>query len=140
MITQPAAHTEREDGFTLVEMVVSMVLLGILAAAFLPMVTQAMYSAASGSTVATATRLVSDQLETVRATPLTSCPTTSTDPHGTVVATTQALAGVELQTRTRYEGTCTDPGIVRYVVWVTRAEAPTVPVATSTTIVMVGNA
>ncbi len=140
MTTAALRHdTGSDEGFSLIEMVVSMVLLALIAMAFLPLVTQATQAAASGSTLTTATRLVSDQMEQRRATPLTACPATSTDANGTLVSTMTALGGVELQTRTRYEGMCTDPGVVRYVVWVTRSNAPTVPVASSTTLVMVGN-
>ena len=59
--------TSRDDrGFGLIEIVVSMFLLGLLAAAFLPLLIQGLKQSAANATLATATQLANDQIELVR--------------------------------------------------------------------------
>jgi prepilin-type N-terminal cleavage/methylation domain-containing protein len=128
---RPDPDTER--GLSLVEVVVSMVLLALVAMAFLPLAAKAAQAAAAGSTLATATRLVSKQMEVVRAGAATTCPVDADNaPLGAPVTDPR---GVVLETRTDVVGTC--PGVVRYVVTVTRTTPPTGTVATATTLVSV---
>ena len=125
--------TTHESGFSLVEMVVAMVLLGVIALAFLPVVAQATRSVASSSTLATAARLVSQEMEQVRATPLTTCPA----PGPQAGATVTDGRGLELQTWVQFDEACTEPGVVRYVVYVTRPSTPGARLAAASTFVEV---
>lgn len=59
--------TALDDGFGLIEVVVSMLVLAILAIAFLPVLIQGMRQSASNSTVATATQLVNEKLQLAQA-------------------------------------------------------------------------
>ena len=56
-----------ETGFGLIEIVVSMFLLGLLAIAFLPLLVTSMKATVGNSTIATATQLVDQQMEQARA-------------------------------------------------------------------------
>lgn len=58
-----APSSSREDGFGLVEIVVSMLLLALLSMALLPLLIQGIRRAASTATLATATQLVNDQID-----------------------------------------------------------------------------
>lgn len=101
---------DREGGFSLVEVVVAMVLLSIVSLAFLPLVARATQAAASGSQLASASRLVSQQMELVRAAPPTTCPAAGPEPLGT--STGEILdgpRGVRLQTWTKFVGPCSAP-------------------------------
>ncbi|TFD59860.1 hypothetical protein E3T39_09240 [Cryobacterium suzukii] len=55
-----------EDGFGMIEIVVSMLLLSLLAIAFLPMLVTSLRVSVSNSTVTSATQLVAAQMETIR--------------------------------------------------------------------------
>jgi Tfp pilus assembly protein PilV len=60
--------TSRVDsGFGVIEIVISMFLLGLLATALLPLLVQGLKQSASSATLATATQLANDQIEIVRA-------------------------------------------------------------------------
>lgn len=67
------ASQKRVDdfGFGLVEIVISMFLLALLAVAFLPLLVDALRASVRNSTVATATQLVSEQLDAVSLIPRT---------------------------------------------------------------------
>jgi Tfp pilus assembly protein PilV len=67
-------HEGRESGFGVVEIVVSMFLLGLIAIAFLPLLVQSLRVSVSNSTLATATQLVTQQMEELRSLG-TSCAT-----------------------------------------------------------------
>ncbi len=56
-----------EGGFGLVEVLVSMLVLGLLVAAFAPLVVQSMIVTAKNNTLATAARLANERLEDARA-------------------------------------------------------------------------
>ncbi|TFC27485.1 type II secretion system protein [Cryobacterium sp. TMT1-3] len=55
-----------ERGFGIIEIVVSMLLLGLLAIGFLPLLMQSMRVSATNATLATATQLVEMQMEQIR--------------------------------------------------------------------------
>ncbi|WNB87379.1 prepilin-type N-terminal cleavage/methylation domain-containing protein [Cellulomonas sp. ATA003] len=122
-----------EAGFSLVEVIVAMVLLGVIAMAFLPLVARSVAAARTGATVATASRMVADEMEAVRAT--ATCPTDEN--NASPVRTVTDPRGVVLQARTDVVGECSS-GLVRFTVQVARATAPTEPLATATTLVSVG--
>lgn len=56
-----------ESGFSLVEIVVSMFLIGVLAISVLPVFIQALTASATNITIATATQMVNDQMDLARA-------------------------------------------------------------------------
>lgn len=128
-----ATPAQCDSGFTLTEMIVSMLLLAVVSLAFYPVVLHSTEAAARGTTTSTATRLMSKQLERLRATPLTSCPAVGPEPLGTMVDTVTDARGVQLQAWTKREGTCTTGA--RYVISITRSSAPSSPLATATTFV-----
>ena len=66
--------TESDAGFGIVEIIVSMLMLAIIAIALAPVIIGGVRSTAKMSTVATATQMVNDGLETQR-TSLGACPT-----------------------------------------------------------------
>ena len=135
------AHDRSDDsGFSLIEMVVSMVLLAVIAMAFLPLVTRTATAAARGATLVTATQLVSEQMEAVRQSAAPVCPP---DRNGAVETTATDGRGVVLQVRTDrvdVRGSCAagSSGLVRFTAWVTRSTEPTVAVTTASTLVSVG--
>ena len=126
----PAVARRDDTGLGLVEVVVAMVLLGILALAFLPLVAQTTRAAATGATVATATRLVSKQMELARS-PGTTCASLGAgvsdvdlrDGRGAVYRVTTTVSGC--------------PGLARYEVSVAAAGAPTRVLASASTYVTV---
>lgn len=61
------ARDERERGLSLIEVVIAMMLLAILAVAFLPVLIQGLRLSADNATRATANQLANMQLETARA-------------------------------------------------------------------------
>jgi type II secretory pathway pseudopilin PulG len=67
MNTQHDAGLRAEDGFGIVEVVVSMLVLAILAIAFLPVLIQGIRQSASNASVATATQLVNEKLQLAQA-------------------------------------------------------------------------
>jgi prepilin-type N-terminal cleavage/methylation domain-containing protein len=135
-----ASPARRDDaGFGLIEVVISMVLLCVIALAFLPLVARATQAAASGSQLAAASRLVSEEMELVRTRSYTTCPPLGPEPLGTSPG--EPLVGprgVRLRTWTKFVGPCSAPGTVRYVVSVTADPAPSKVIASASTIVFVG--
>ena len=55
-----------QSGFGIIEIVISMFLLGLLATAFLPLLVQGLKQSAANATLATATQLANDQIELAR--------------------------------------------------------------------------
>ena len=132
MSTPTTPRGTQEAGFTLAEVIVSMVLLGLLAMAFLPLALRTTTAVAGGTALTTATRVAGEQMEVIRADPVASC---RTDDQWRVVGTMTDPRGVQLQTRTRTTGTC--PGLVRYDVSVSRVTAPAMELAGASTLVLV---
>jgi type II secretory pathway pseudopilin PulG len=142
-VSEHAPDTRRPDesGLSLVEVVVAMVMLGIVALAFLPLVARTASAAATGTTVVTATRLVSEQMDAARASAGTAtCPP---DKNDTVVKTVTDPRQVQLQIRTDVvviKGSCAAgaTGLVRFDASVTRATDPGVDIASASTLISVG--
>jgi prepilin-type N-terminal cleavage/methylation domain-containing protein len=67
MNAQRDAGSRADDGFGLVEVIVSMVILATIAIAFLPVLIQGMKQSIANSTVATATQLVNEKLQLAQA-------------------------------------------------------------------------
>ena len=76
-----------DDGFGLVEIIVSMFLLALLAAAFLPVLVQALTTSVRNATIATGSQIVAQQLDELRTLDIT-CTAISTFDDVTIPATT----------------------------------------------------
>lgn len=122
-----------DEGFGLIEIVISMLLLAVLAVAMLPLIINGMKQAANNATLASATQLANSVLDDART--KTTCAglalgsTTSTDTRGVPL------------TMTRTAGTCpaTFPGTIRYTVAVVRTDT-TVTLINAVTLVYVTGA
>jgi type II secretory pathway pseudopilin PulG len=122
-----------EAGFGLVEIVVSMLLLAIIAAAFLPVLATTLVQTAKNITVTTATQMVNDQLERGRnAAP--TCTALTAFKNEVVLDIVDSRA-VPLKT-TRTLGPCpaTYPGTVTLTATVTRTDTNVVVVSAKTLI------
>jgi type II secretory pathway pseudopilin PulG len=123
---QPWSNVERrsdsEDGFGIVEIVVSMFLLGILAIAFLPLLIQSLRISATNATLATATQLVNRDLDRFREQAPT-CAAVATF-AATPIAAVADVRG-QLQPH-RSAGACPAayPGTVTVTTWVTTGDGP----------------
>lgn len=117
-----------ENGFGLIEILISIMLLGILAVSLLPILVQGLRLSASNATLGTATLLANDELEHVRT--WEKC---SELASGTV--TTTDSRGVELTIDT-VVGSCTvsaeNPASVPVTVTVTRNDTGVIVTSTTT--------
>lgn len=114
------AGTDRESGLGLVEVIVSMIILGLLAMAFLPFSLQATTASRDATTLASATRLVSGQLEVARAYTGPGClPGWLADDYDALID----RRGVIWRVHAEITGTCSVTPVT-YTVWVTRSAAP----------------
>ena len=106
--------SNNDEGFGLVEIVVSMLMLAVLALGLLPLLIQGVKQAASNATMATATQLVDGALDTAGRTTTCSLLTTGS-------TTTSDSRGIAL-TLVKTRGACpsTFPNTVAYSVTVTR--------------------
>lgn len=126
-----------ERGLGLVEIIVAMLLFGLLAMSFLPLLVMAVKASANNARIATASQLAGQQLEQVRA-------------EGDNCASIEALNGAQSSTTDDqaviYQpeiivGTCPAafPGVIAVEarVWNTTIGNPDGPLATATTLVQV---
>lgn len=135
----PQRPSAAEDaGLGIVEIVVSMFLLALLAMAFLPLLIQGMTASVTSATVATASQLLNQQLDAVRAVP-PNCSDVRAFAAATVLPTTDPR-GTEFQPDS-VAGTCpaSYPGVVRVEVTVTKAGS-SLPLAEAVTLVYVESA
>lgn len=127
-----------DEGISLVEVVIAMMLLAILAISFLPVLIQGLQTAAVNATRATANQLVNLQMETAQA--------QGGDCSNVVALETATVSpvvdrrGVTLIT-VRDAGTCPGayPGTISYAVTVTRQDTGAV-LSTATTLIYVSQA
>ncbi|GAA2723721.1 hypothetical protein [Cellulomonas aerilata] len=127
-----------DSGLSLAEVIVSMLVLAVVAMAFLPVVARTTTAAATETAVATATRLVSRQLELARVSGATCTALRATtadvdarDGENRRYAVTTELVPVAPSTA------C--PGLVRYTVRVARTGTPGPALATGSTYVLLEN-
>jgi prepilin-type N-terminal cleavage/methylation domain-containing protein len=135
----PAQSRDHDDsGISLIEVVVAMMLLAILAVAFLPVLIQGLQTAAVNSTRATANQLAHLQLETARSQG-GDC-SLITDLEFAAVSPVVDKRNVTLLT-TRDAGLCPGvlPGTLTYTVTITRQDTGDV-LATATTLIYVSQA
>lgn len=137
-----ADPAESEAGFGLVEIVVSMFLIGIVAISFLPLLIQTMRVSAENVTFSAATQLVNEQLESARnqvgdcadlAAYLATAQTPIVDSRGIELTATRAAGGPS-----GGSAICTDvdPSAATFTVTVTRSDTSAV-VAKATTQIFV---
>ena len=125
--------TPDDAGFGLVEIVIAMLLLGVVAISFLPVLVRALTVSAQNVTIATATQLVNDQLDDALAT-VSSC-AELTAWLGVTPAQLTDSQNVDLQPK-RSGGNCDDTELSSAVVTVTVARVDTsATVASATTLV-----
>ncbi|WP_150307836.1 type IV pilus modification PilV family protein [Planctomonas psychrotolerans] len=118
MSTVRTTPDDGDAGFGMIEIVVSMFLLGILAIAFLPLLVTSMTTTATNTSFASASQLVGQQLDAARALGPTCAAVQAFD--DTLPAPTTDPRGVEYQPR-RAVSPCPSsfPGTVPVRVWVT---------------------
>ena len=118
--THAAAGATDDDGFSLIEIVVSMFLIAFLAMAFAPVLVQSMKTSVRNTTIATGTQLINRELDRLRSTS-PYCDTVTAF-GAAVLAPTNDSRGVAFQP-VRQVGTCpTDyPGVVRVTISVSTA-------------------
>lgn len=132
-LTEHSDRSENESGFGLIEIVVSMFILALLAIALLPLLVQGLKQAANGTTLATATQLVSEKMQLAQS-------------KGPVCASVAAIAGtvdltdprgVVLRVTTT-TGSCTgSPTTLNVTTSVARLDTG-VTITTASTLVYVG--
>ncbi len=133
-----------ESGLGLMEVVISMSLLGILAISFIPVLTNSWKDTSTNTTIATATQIVNEQIEGARA--VRSAAATSPSCQDVLSYLNITLApvidprGISLLPQWSAT-TCpaTYPGVVRAQVLVTRPGKAT-PVASAVTMIFVKSA
>ena len=127
-------RSEHDSGFGLIEIVVSMFILALLAIALLPLLVQGLRQAANGTTLATATQLVSEKMQLAQSkgpncasVAATAGTVDLTDPRGIVLRVTTTT------------GSCTgSPTTVSVTTSVARLDTG-VTITTASTLVFVGN-
>jgi type II secretory pathway pseudopilin PulG len=131
---QVAAVTD-DSGFGLVEIVVSMFLIGVLAISFLPVLVRSLTASALNITVATSTQMINEQMDTARA-QVSNCDQLAAFVADTPPAVTDSQ-NVVLQA-TRSAGACSDGALsaASLAITVTRNDTDAI-VATATTLVSV---
>jgi prepilin-type N-terminal cleavage/methylation domain-containing protein len=127
-----AAPDQREQGFGMIEIIVSMFLLALLAMAFLPLLIGGLRTSGVNTSIATATQMVSEQMERARAqgSACSALPSSST----------QVSAEDSTLTMQRTRGDCPAvadyPTVVPFTVSVVQA-GTAVPLAEATTLIFV---
>lgn len=133
-----------EDGFSILEVVVSMFLLGLLSVAFIPLLLNSWKATAKNTTIATATQIVNQQIEGARAvrSPAATAPSCNdvTQFLQVTLAPVKDPRGVTLLPQWD-STTCPSsyPGVVRARVSVTRSGDST-PIASAVTLIFVKSA
>jgi Tfp pilus assembly protein PilV len=133
-----------EQGFGMIEIVVSLFLLSILSLSFIPVLINSWKTSGTNTTMATATQIVNQQLEGARAVRSAAATSPSCLDITKFLQVTLAPVidprGVSLQPQWAATSCPTTyPGVVRVAVSVTRVGAVT-PIASATTLVYVNSA
>ena len=131
-----AGSTPSDAGFGMIEIVISMFLLGLLAIAFLPLLMTSMKTTVINSSIATATQLVNQQMDQARAAGAT-CALISTFGATAVMAGPPDERGMSYQP-SRAVGPCPPsyPGTVTVKVSVSVVGATFAPVRATTLILL----
>ena len=117
----PAGATHDDEGFSLIEIVVSMFLIAFLAMAFAPVLVQSMKTSVRNTTIATGTQLLNRELDRLRTTPAFCDAVTGFG--AAAVAPTTDSRGVAFQPA-RQVGACPAnyPGVVRVTISISTAD------------------
>lgn len=140
---EASEHT-LEDGFGMVEVVISLFLLSLLSVSFIPLLVNSIKSTGKNTTIATATQIVNQEIEGARAvrSPTSTMPSCLdlTNFLNVTIATVTDPRGVTLLPKWD-PTTCpaSFPGVVRARVSVTRSGSSTV-VAQAVTLIYVASA
>lgn len=133
-----------EDGFGVVEVVISMFLLSLLSVSFIPLLVNSIKSTGKNTTIATATQIVNQQIEGARAvrSPTSTTPSCQdvTNFLNVTIASVTDPRGITLLPK--WDTTScpsTYPGVVRARVSVTRSGS-TIIVAQAVTLIFVATA
>lgn len=130
-------ETAPDDGFSLVEILVSMVLLSLLVLAFLPLMMQSLTVSSRMTTVASASQMLDEELELARA--IADCPALEAHVAAPVAEVTDAR-GVRVQVTRTLAGTCPasgHAGVMTFRAQVDRMTLPSAQMARATTMVTV---
>ena len=107
MSTASSIRPSDDEGFGLVEIVVSMFMLALLAMAFLPLLVQGLKQSSANATLATATQLVNERLQLAQAKGPNCTAVTSvagsrelTDPRGVIIRVTTTVGACPASTGT----------------------------------------
>lgn len=126
----------RDEGFSLVEIMISMFLLTILAVSFLPLLIDSLKTTVRNATIATATQLASEQLDAVALIPRTCA---GLDAFESAALATLTDERGNVFTPHRNASTCPSSGYpvsVPVEVWVTVDSDPTIRVGSTTTVII----
>lgn len=133
-----------EDGFGVIEVVISMFLISLLSISFIPLLINSIKSTGKNTTIATATQIVNQEIEGARAvrSPTSTTPSCSdvTNFLNVTVASVTDPRGVTLLPK--WDATtcpASYPGVVRARVSVTRSGSTTI-VAQAVTLIYVASA
>jgi prepilin-type N-terminal cleavage/methylation domain-containing protein len=107
-----------DEGFSLIEIVVSMFLIAFLAMAFAPVLVQSMTTSVRNTTIATGTQLLNRELDRLRATPA-FCDTVTAFGAAAVASTTDSRGVAFQPVRSVEPCPTTYPGVVRVTISVT---------------------
>jgi len=144
MIGHRGKARRSDDGFGMIEVVISLFLLSVLAISFIPVLISSWKVTGRNTTIATATQIVNQELEGARAVRSATATTPSCADITQFLQVTLAPVvdprGVKLQPQWA-ASTCpvTYPGVVRVEVSVNQA-GQTTPIASAVTLIFVGSA
>lgn len=135
-----AQTVSNDDGFTLVEVVVSIIVLALISLALLPLLIQGIKQSAQAAAIASAVQLANSQVDLARA-QTTTCSAIAATPSVTV-SPSETYRGVPL-VLTKTVGTCPSPapttsapGTIRFTATVTRSDTSET-LASVTTLILV---
>ena len=131
------SRLQAEEGLGLIEIVVSMLLLALLAMAFLPMIIQSLTLTRSNTTLATASQLVNRELDLARSQATTCAGLTSFS--AAVVPVTTDQRGVALQPQRVVVCPTSYPGTARFTSTVVESGTTKV-ISSSVTLIFVSAA
>jgi prepilin-type N-terminal cleavage/methylation domain-containing protein len=140
-LTLRAPSRSSDEGFTLVEIIVAMFILALISLALVPLLINGIKQTAQTAAIATATGLVSSQLNTARAQTAT-CSGVMATPAPTLPS---KYRGVPMTLTTTFGAcpspapTATTPGTIQVTVTVTRTDTHLVLASATTMILVTGS-
>lgn len=143
-VGRPRSTYVSEDGFGIIEVVISMFLLSILSVSFIPLLVNSIKSTGKNTTIATATQIVNQEIEGARAvrSPTATAPSCAdiTNFLAVTIASTTDPRGVTLVPK--WDATSCPvsyPGVVRARISVAQSGSTT-PMAQAVTFIYVASA